>query len=93
MDVLNLVLTLLGNLAVLSGDPVLGAKGKAVTSLLTLVQLARGGSEGLKELQKLADQVEAMVKEGRAPTDVEWDALKAQSDEAHAIIQNFKPGE
>lgn len=91
METLELVLGLLSNLSVIARDPALGVRDRAVTSMLTLVTLARSGTEGLAALKTLSEEVQKMAQEGRQPTPEEWDKMKERSDAAHAAIQNFKP--
>ncbi len=89
---LNLILLLLRSLSSIATDPALGARGAAIKSILDLAALAlERGTEGSEQLKTLVARVKAMADEGRDPTPEEWDELKKQSDEAHNIIQSWKP--
>lgn len=68
------------------------AKYARVGELLGLGgQLISQGEAGADALHDLTDDIQAMVAEGRDPTDDEWSALKARSDAAHAAIQAYDP--
>jgi hypothetical protein len=55
--------------------------------LALLGELLTRGDAAHDELVAFTKAVEAMAKEGRAPTTAEWDTLRKRSDAAHSIIQ------
>ncbi len=83
-----LIAALMRVLANLSRGAEFGPKGQVIGSTLALAATAvERGAAGTVELKALKAQIEAMVSEGRAPTPLEFEALKARSDAAHAILQ------
>lgn len=87
MEALLLISALLQSLSTIAGDPALGDRGKAISGILKLMNLAlsRGG-EATTELRALAEEVRAMVDSGTQPTEDQWLSLKSRSDAAHAIL-------
>jgi hypothetical protein len=51
------------------------------------IELAQGAYEGRQSALKARDLVLEMVGQGRDPTDAEWAALNAATDDLHAKIQ------
>lgn len=93
MDFLSIGALILRSLQVISNNPALGGGSSLrmteISELLGLFgQLFERGDEALDELKAFADVVEAMAKEGRAPTRAEWDTLRGRSDAAHETIQD-----
>lgn len=66
----------------------------SVSEAIDLVTtLAAEGALTQQKLQAITNTVKAMVDEGREPTEEEWAALRARSDDAHAVIQNADLGD
>ena len=53
--------------------------------------LIESGDAGAVALNDLTLQIKGMIAAGRDPTEAEWNALKARSDAAHAVIQDTAP--
>ena len=92
MDFLSIGALILRSLQVISNNPALGGgssvRMEEISELLGIFgQLFERGDEAIEELKAFADIVEAMAKEGRAPSRAEWDVLKGRSDTAHDTIQ------
>ncbi len=95
MNPFQLILTALQGLSLLTNNPALGGGSnlrlEEASELLGLLsEIVARGEEGYEELKAFADTIEAMASENRAPTPVEWSALKARSDAAHDIIQDAR---
>lgn len=92
MNIIQLILMAVRGISVITNNPALGG-GSSVrldeaSKLLGLLgELLERGDEAHTELKEFAQVVERMAKEGRAPTNAEWDTLKARSDAAHSVIQ------
>lgn len=86
-DTLTLIQALLSALGAVAMTPAGAALGGVGSILNFAASLIGQGEAGMVELQKLTDEVKAMVAAGRDPTDEEFAALKARSDAAHAAIQ------
>lgn len=85
---LVLISGLMRALSILSNSAEFGARGQAIGAALAVGATAvERGEAGRVELKALKAHVEALVSEGRAPTDAEFAAIRAKSDAAHAIIQ------
>jgi len=64
----------------------------SIDSILnSIAALILAGEAGYEGLQALNDQIKAMIAANRDPTQEEWDALKARSDAAHAVLQASTP--
>ena len=88
MNDLILISGLMRAIALLSRTADMGKYGNTIGSVLALGATAiERGESGRVELKALKAQVEAMLSEGREPTDAEFASLKARSDAAHAVIQ------
>jgi hypothetical protein len=92
MAILDLVLVAIKGLSLVTNNPALGGgsslKLQEASELLSLLgELASRGKEGQKELKAFTATIEEMVANNRAPTVEEWEALRARSDAAHAVIQ------
>jgi len=85
---LLLISGLMRALSILARTADVGKHGTAIGSVLALGATAvERGELGRVELKALRAQIEAMLSEGRQPTDTEFAALRARSDAAHEIIQ------
>lgn len=83
-----LISGLLRSIALLTRTADMSKHAQSIGAVLALGATAvERGAEGRVELKALKAQVEAMLSEGREPTNAEFAALKARSDAAHAIIQ------
>lgn len=92
MDTVQLLTVLLGQLAVIAGDPALGYRGAALTQALTLIsQLAAKGEAARAELEALCAHVDLMVQQGREPTKDEWAQLRELSKMYHDILNPPPP--
>jgi hypothetical protein len=92
MGILELALVAIKGLSVVLNNPALGGgssvKMQDASELLALLgELLTRGDAAHDELVAFTKAVEAMAKEGRAPTTAEWDTLRKRSDAAHSIIQ------
>ena len=87
MNILVLVATLLGQVALIARDPALGARGQAITEALTLLAgLLAKGEAARAELEALSAHIQQMVAEGRDPTEEEWEALRDRARANHQIL-------
>jgi hypothetical protein len=92
MNIIQLILVAIRGLAVVTNNPAIGG-GSSVrldeaSKLLNLLgELLERGDEAHTELKEFAEVIERMAKEGRAPTNAEWDTLKERSDAAHSVLQ------
>lgn len=88
MNDLILISGLMRAAALLARTADIGKHGTAIGSVLALGATAiERGEAGRVELKALRAQIEAMLSEGRQPTDTEFAALRARSDAAHDVIQ------
>lgn len=92
MGIIELALVAIKGLSVVLNNPALGGgssvKLQDASELLALLgELLTRGDAAHDELVAFTKAVEAMAKEGRAPTKAEWDTLRKRSDAAHSIIQ------
>jgi hypothetical protein len=79
---------LLSGLSLAARNPVFSGAGVAISAVLDLASsLVARGEAGAAELEKLTEEIKAMVAEGRQPTAAEWKSLRSRSDAAHAILQ------
>lgn len=84
---LQLLATLLGQLAIIGSDPALGYRGQALTTALALLSsIVVRGQEASQELRDLAEKVAQMVAEDREPTKAEWYELRDLSKKYHEIL-------
>lgn len=89
---LEIVALLLQGLSAVAADPNFGKIGTSVKRLIDLASAAlERGAEGAEDLKAIVAQLDVMVKEGREPSESEWTSLKARSDAAHKVIQDWKP--
>lgn len=94
MELMTLIATLVGQLALIAKDPALGYRGEAITNALALLAtLVTKGEEARAEIQALADQIQSMVDENREPTKEEWQSLRDRSKAAHDILNPPPPPE
>jgi HAMP domain-containing protein len=90
---LLLVSGLMRAMSILARTADLGAHGQSIGTILALGATAiERGDAGRVELKALKAQVEAMLSEGRQPTNAEFEALRARSDAAHEVIQGDTEG-
>ena len=92
MGIIELILVAIRGLAVVTNNPALGGgssvRMQEASELLALLgELLERGDEAHDELVAFTKVVEGMAQQGRAPSTVEWQALRARSDAAHDVIQ------
>ncbi len=87
VEALGLITLLLG-----LARQLIGAQRSSVADeVLRTAQAALGGADvALDDLRSLTSAVQAMVKEGREPTETEWAMLRAKSGHLHEQIQAVK---
>lgn len=88
----QLVSTLVGQLALIAKDPALGYRGAAVVETLSLLStIVAKGDEARAELEALAAHVANMVALDREPTKDEWYSLRDRSKASHLILNPPPP--
>ncbi len=95
MDPITMVLTAISGIKLLLNNPALGGGSsvrldEASELLGILATLIEQGDDGLDDLRDFTKTIEEMVKQGRAPTQVEWDIWRSRSDAAHDRLQRVK---
>jgi len=95
MDPISLALLAINGLRTVMANPALGGgsslrMNQASELLGILGTLLAQGDDALDDLKEFTKTIEAMAKEGRAPTRTEWDILRRRSDDAHERLQRAK---
>lgn len=91
---LQLLSILLGQLAIIGGDPALGYRGQAITQALALLSvIVTKGGEARKELGELSVHVAEMVEKNREPTKSEWNSFRELSKGYHDVLNPPPPEE
>lgn len=84
---LQLLATLLGQLAIIASDPALGYRGAALLQILNLISTAITiGDEARSALESLQAKVQLMVEANREPTKDEWAELRALAKFNHELL-------
>ena len=88
---MNLVLMVLRGLATLAVNPALGGGGLSRERLAAYLSLGadiiQRGEDGYEQFKAFAEEIDAMVKENRQPSQKDFDALRARDDAAWARIK------
>ncbi len=89
---IELILVAIRGLALVTNNPALGGgssvRMQEASELLGLLgELLERGDEAHDDLVAFTKVMEGMAKQGRAPSSIEWDTLRARSDAAHDVIQ------
>ena len=95
MDPITMILTAISGIKLILNNPALGGGSsvrldEASELLGILAMIIEQGDDGLDDLREFTALIQAMVKEGRAPTQVEWDTWRSRSDAAHDRLQRVK---
>lgn len=84
---LQLLATLLGQVAIIASDPALGYRGAALLQILNLISTAISiGDEAKEALEALQAKVQLMVDANREPIKDEWAELRALAKFQHEIL-------
>lgn len=92
MDPISLAIIAINGLGLVLNNPALGGgssvKFAEASELLGLLgALLQEGDDAYEDLKEFTAMVEAMAEEGRHPSRVEWDNLRARGQSAHDRLQ------
>lgn len=88
MELFLLISSLLRIAAIALQNPALDAGADAVKYALALSRLAAQGRMTIEELRQQSELLQKMIEDNRAPTDEEFAALRALSDDLSKRIQD-----
>lgn len=84
---IQLIATLIGQLAIIAADPALGYRGAALLQILSLISTAISlGDEARDALETLQARIQLMVDSNREPTKDEWAELRALAKFQHDLL-------
>ena len=95
MNIVQLILLGIQSINQLLNNPALGGgssvKAQEASELLgILAMLITEGEDAYEDLKEFTQLIKTMAEEGRAPTRVEWENLRAREQLAHERLQAVK---